>query len=124
MPFRLRPCIKKLITTSVLMFRYTTTQQQPICRHNAVYAAITWSDLKKQPVGISVGHTDSGTKHAQAFTLNSIGKIAWLQIINGRVVIGQQHNFCPYKFMTVSDFQKKYVKTVSFTQQQLNELGK
>lgn len=120
----LRPYIKKLITTLILIFRYTTTQQQPVCRHNAIYAAITWSDLKKRFVGIAVGNTNSGTKHAQAFTLNSKGKPVWLQIINGRVIIGQQHNFCPYEFMTVNDFQKKYVKTVNFTQQQLDKLVK
>lgn len=117
--------MKNLIIIPILILLagcFTTTH--PICRHNSVFAAISWGDITKSHVGIAVGFTDDKDRHAQAFTVSSENKIIWLDVHDGKIIQCQKHNFYPYVFMTVSDFQDRYIKIKEFTQEQLNGLLK
>lgn len=114
-----------LIIISIFFIGCATIWQQAVCRHNAIYAAITWSDMTGQPVGIAVGYWhDMTARHAQAFTISSAGKIQWLKVYGDDVRIGEKDNFRPYKLMTVGDFIKQHVKVVNPTQEELDELLK
>lgn len=103
--------VNKIILILLLMLlvgcsgRYFT----PVCRHEAVMAALTVGE--RYPVRLMWGNTDLGIDKAgqmfnahvqtQAF-IN--GQWQWLQVIGGRVQTGGQDNFKPSDSFTVREF--------------------
>ena len=117
--------MKKLTITLLiaLILSCAVTWQKGVCRHTAPYAAMVWSDMTGDPVGIIVGFTEKA-RHAQAFTVDSTGKIQWLVVYDEEVRIGKKDNFHPYEFVTVIGFIKKELKIKEFSEEELDKLLK
>lgn len=107
-----------LVILAILMILVGCVEtRKSLCRHNAVYAATTWSDLTQLPVGVAVGFTDSSKRHAQAFTVDSTLETNWLKVTRDGVGVGERDNFYPYVFMTVREFEEKYLRVVDYKEE-------
>ncbi len=78
------------------------TSVQPVCRHDAIYQAMTFSDLTGCPVRIAIGYTTRSNKvHAQAQAFLD-GEWIWLrQTAPVSVEAGSQDSFEPKTHVTV-----------------------
>lgn len=94
----------------ILMSCFTTPDVQPVCRHEALFAALAWGDLRDDKVRIAIGKTgrtirDSGKPewHAQAQAFVN-GKWEWLDVNCTVVSIGEKDRFAPSRYMTAAEF--------------------
>lgn len=85
-------------------------QVDPVCRHEALYAAVSWGDLRNEPVRIAIGPTNkriNGTDefwwHAQAQAKVN-GKWEWLEMNCSNVVVGSRDDFMVKKYMSAMEF--------------------
>lgn len=84
---------------------------KPVCRHNALFAAATWGDIKGDNVKVVLGPTDRINKttgkvywHAQAQAFVN-GQWEWLQVCaDNTICIGDREAFYPDRRMTVVQF--------------------
>jgi len=77
---------------------------KPVCRHKAVYAAITAGE--DVPVRIARGVTGKATWHAQAQGLID-EKWCWLGVKNGWIVITEQDRFYPIEYYSIEEYLNK-----------------
>ena len=77
---------------------------KPVCRHNAVYAAITAGE--DVPVRIARGVTGKAKWHAQSQGLID-EKWCWLGVKNGWIVITEQDRFYPIEYYTLQEYFNK-----------------
>ncbi len=96
------------------------TSVQPVCRHDAIYQAMTFSDLTGCPVRIAVGYSTRLNKvHAQAQAFLG-GKWTWLrQTAPVSVEAGSQDSFEPKTYITV----KGLVNRLKITDPERKDLG-
>ena len=83
----------------------------PVCRHDAVYHAITFSDIGGHDVRIAIGPSrEYGVNHAQAQALID-GKWEYLEYgFDGRIQTGRQDSFYPEKYISVKQFMRLYIR--------------
>ena len=97
-----------LFVLIILLFGCTTLSEKPVCRHTAVYSAITWQDLTGEKVKIIVGRTaksENGeiVSHAQA--INEDGEWLYYNWLLERIEISKQDPFfIPEKHFTIREF--------------------
>lgn len=88
-----------------------TQTVEPVCRHHALYAAVSWGDLRDEPVKVALGPTsrkipgsDEVFWHAQA-QARVDGKWEWLEVgYDNTVYVGDRDNFQPTKYMSALEF--------------------
>jgi hypothetical protein len=85
------------------------TTVEPVCRHKAVYQAISFHDITGDPVRIAVGPSDIGA-HAQAQALVD-GKWEWLE--QGEFGVGPGYKdtvpgFEPNRYDSVEEFLRYF----------------
>ena len=83
----------------------------PLCRHNAVYQAVTFGDQSGYPVRIAVGRStlSQSKRHAQAQAYIS-GKWEYLKIYNSSVGVGSKDFFKPVAYYNIDDFSRLHLK--------------
>jgi len=86
----------------------TTSGVQPVCCHNAIYCAVTWSDLKHERVRIALGPATDGRqgRHVQAQAQEwKTGKWYYLNMSGGAVHRSVKDSyFQPNMYFTVYDY--------------------
>ena len=99
------------------------TSVQPVCRHDAIYQAMTFSDLTGCPVRIAIGYTTRSNKvHAQAQAFLD-GKWTWLrQTAPVSVEAGSQDSFEPKTYVTVKGLVNR-LKIADPKRQDLGVMG-
>lgn len=99
-------CLNIIVTLLALFFTACTYQYvRPVCRHNAVYQALAFSDLHHCPTRIMLGPTGKpGIDHCQAQALIN-GKWVWLkQERNPMIYVGGQEGwFMPEKAVSIQE---------------------
>lgn len=78
---------------------------RPVCRHKAVFCAMTWSDLEYVPVRIAVGPSTipEGRSHAQAQARVG-GEWRWLVVYDDVIALGDRDWwFEPERYCTVAE---------------------
>ncbi len=99
------------------------TSVQPVCRHDAIYQAMTFSDLTGCPVRIAIGYSTRSNKvHAQAQALLD-GEWIWLrQTAPVSVEAGSQESFEPKTYVTVKGLVNR-LKIADPKRQDLGVMG-
>lgn len=91
-----------LVIVSLLLLSSCATTFKPVCRHNAILAALTVGE--KYPVRLVWGNVSGNWQnHVQAQALID-GQWRWLDVIGGTVQIGDQDNYNAWNVMTVREF--------------------
>ncbi len=92
---------------------------QPVCRHIAIYNALSYSDLTGSPVRIAIGHSAiSDNLHAQAQALVD-GEWRWLEKAPAGVDVGERDEFWPKEYVKVQDL----VDLLGITNPDSSDLG-
>ena len=94
---------------STVWLQACATAVEPVCRHKAVYQAISFHDLTGHPVRIAVGPSDIGT-HAQA-QAQVDGKWEWLE--QGEFGVGTGYKdtvpgFEPNRYESLEEFLRYF----------------
>jgi hypothetical protein len=94
-----------------LLISCAGTKVIPVCRHKAVYTAISYGDIENKKVRIVVGPShiidNKWIFHAQAQAYVN-GSWEWLVLDYGEVGIGNLEHFQPKYYYTVQEFMTKY----------------
>lgn len=105
-----RRCIG-IAAALVLFMGCAVKYVEPVCRHKAVFCALTWSDLEYVPVRIAVGPSTvrDGRSHAQAQARVN-GKWQWLVVSGDVIAVGEQDWwFEPVRHCTVAEMIEKHI---------------
>lgn len=80
----------------------------PICRHYALFGALTWKNLTGQKTGIAFGYTKSGEPHVQAYVTDKDGLIiGWLRYQNGSWQLGKKDRFQLMEALDAVDYYQR-----------------
>lgn len=106
-----------------ILLQGCATSVQPVCRHDAIYQAMTFSDLTGCPVRIAIGYSTRLNKvHAQAQAFLD-GKWTWLrQTAPVSIEAGSQESFEPKTYVTVKGLVNR-LKIADPKRQDLGVMG-
>ena len=102
-----------LILLSCFIFISCETINSPVCRHFAVFHAITYSDLHQVRVRIGVGYTATGVERgiahsqAEAFIDGTWKPIGY---VFGSIIPVPKDPYFVFQYYTVEEFMDKFLK--------------
>ncbi|MCP4345342.1 MAG: hypothetical protein GY795_07430 [Desulfobacterales bacterium] len=100
-----------LALLSTLLFVSCAPTHAPLCKHNAIYQAVTFGDQSGYPVRIAVGQSklDRNKRHAQAQAYID-GKWKFLRIYDSSVGVGKKDYFEPMAYYNIDDFRRVHLR--------------
>ncbi len=100
-----------LVLLSILMFVSCSPTHAPLCKHDAVYQALTFGDQSGYPVRIAVGQSNlhKNKRHAQAQAYID-GKWEYLRIYDSSVGVGKKDRFNPMAYYNIDDFRHAHMR--------------
>ena len=96
---------KHIFVILMLIIVGCATYIDPLCRHEVVYAALTYNDLTGKKVRIVIYPLDQETMHAEAQSKEPDGW-HWLIHDRGRIRLGKKIKEEPPKTYTIQEFME------------------
>lgn len=103
-----------IILCVLLLSACATPTHVPLCRHKAIYQAVTFGDQSGCPVRIAVGRSalDKRKRHAQAQAYIN-GRWEYLRIYDSSIGVGKKDYFEPVAYYNVDDFRRYHLRIIS-----------